>query len=176
MASLAFLAVRGVNVFADGLNTGITNTGAKLPLMSESGESVTFGGVRGAIEIATSMDAVEASFSTKGVQPAVLAQFAAGFGTRKTYTILGALVDEYADTPAKRAVQFTATLIGRLSADMEKAEGGGLPGTEYTIKSVTKYVLTIGGLEACRFDLMRGGWLDKEGLQIDIANLIGLNA
>ena len=176
MASLPFLALRGVNVFADGLNAGITNTGAKIPFPSESGESVTFGGTRGAIEIITSTEACELTFSTKGVQPEILAQFASGFGTRKTYTVLGALVDEYADTPAKRSVQATATIIGRLSADVEKWEGGALPGSEFTIKSVTKYVLNIGGLEVCRYDLLRGGWLDAAGLQLDIANTIGLNA
>jgi P2 family phage contractile tail tube protein len=176
MASLAFLPMRGVNVFCAGLNVGITNTGAKLPMMSESGESFTFGGVRGAIEIATSMDAVELAFSTKGIQPDILAQFAAGFGIRNTYTVLGALVDEYAADASKRSIPVIATIIGRLSAaDVEKYEGGNLAGTEYTIKSVTKYTLKIGSQEVCRFDLQLGGWLDQAGLQADIANTIGLN-
>jgi P2 family phage contractile tail tube protein len=176
MASLAFLPIRGVNIFADGLNVGITNTGAKLPMMGETGESLTFGGIRGAIEIMTSMEAIELPFSTKGVQPEILAQFAAGFGVRRTYTVLGALVDEYATDVAKRAIPVEATIIGRLStADVEKYEGANVGGTEYTVKSVTKYTLRIGGIEAARFDLMLGGWLDQGGLQLDIANVIGLN-
>lgn len=175
MASLPFLALRGVNIFADGLNVGITNTGAKVPMFTETGDTVNFGGVRGGIDIITTMEPCEMTFSTKGVQPEVLGQFAAGFGIRKAYTVLGALVDEYADDVNKRAVQVTATIIGRLSADVEKFEGGALSGTEYTIKSVTKYTLQIGGAEVCRFDLLRGGWLDANGLQIDIANVIGLN-
>ena len=175
MASLAFLPVRGVNVFADSLNVGINNTGAKLPLMTESGESVNFGGVRGSIEIATSMDALELSWSTKGVQPDILAQFAAGFGQRRTYTVLGALVDEYAATTTNRVIQLEATVIGRLSADVEKFEGGGLPGSEFTVKSISKYVLRVGGREVARFDLQLGGWLDQGGLQTEIAQSIGLN-
>jgi phage tail tube protein FII len=175
MAGLAFLPVRGVNIFAASLNVGIINTGAKLPMMSETGESVTFGGARGAIEIATSMEALELSFSTKGVQPDILAQFAAGFGARSTYTVLGALVDEFAADATKRAIQLEATVIGRLSADVEKLEGGALPGSEYTIKSISKYVLRIGGREACRYDLMLGGWIDGAGLQSEIAQTIGLN-
>lgn len=175
MASLPFLALRGVNIFADGLNAGITNTGAKVPFPAESGETINFGGVRGGIEIINSVEACELTFSTKGVQPEILAQFAAGFGTRRTYTVLGALVDEFSTDAAKRAIQCTATVIGRLSADIEKWEAGATPGTEYTIKSVTKYTLQIGTTEVCRFDLMRGGWLDAAGVQLDIANLIGLN-
>lgn len=175
MASLPFLALRGVNFFADGLNAGITNTGAKVPFPSESGETVNFGGVRGGIEIINTMEACELTLSTKGVQPEILAQFAAGFGIRKTYTVLGALVDEFTDNPAKRTVLVTATVIGRMSADIEKWEAGATPGTEYTIKSVSKYTLQIGGVEVCRFDLLRGGWLDQAGVQLDIATMIGLN-
>lgn len=176
MASLPFLAVRGVNIFADSLNVGITNTGAKLPLPAETGESFTPGGARGAIEIMTTMEACELTFSTKGVQPELLRLYAQGFGQRKAYTVLGALVDEYAESATKRAIQMQATIIGRMSAaDIEKYEGGGLPGTEYTIKSVTKYTLQIGGMEVARFDLMLGGWLDSGGLQAEIASLIGLN-
>lgn len=176
MASLPFLALRGVNIFADGLNTGIINTGAKVPFPAESGDTVTFGGTRGGIEIITTTEPCELTFSTKGIQPDVLAQFASGFGIRRAYTVLGALVDEFSADVNKRAVQCTATVIGRLSADLEKWEGGSIAGTEYTIKSVTKYTLQIGTAEVCRFDLLRGGWLDSAGLQLDIANLIGLNA
>ncbi|HRI90527.1 MAG TPA: phage major tail tube protein [Accumulibacter sp.] len=175
MASLPFLAVRGMNVFADSLNVGITNTGVKLPLPAETGESFTPGGARGAIEIMTSTEPCELAFSTKGIQPELLQLFAQGFGLRRPYTVLGALVDEYAESSTKRAVQLQATLVGRLSADIEKYEGGGLPGTEYTIKSVTKYTLQIGGIEVARYDLRLGGWLDTGGLQAEIASLIGLN-
>jgi phage tail tube protein FII len=175
MASLAFMPVRGVNIFAAGLNLGIMNTGAKIPLPAESGDSVTFGGVRGAIEIMNSMEAIELMFSTKGVQEGLIAQFAAGFGIRQTYTVLGALIDELADNPAQRTTQLEATVIGRLSADIEKFEGGTLSGSEYTIKSVSKYVLRIGGAVVARYDLMLGGWLDQAGLQTQIAQTIGLN-
>jgi P2 family phage contractile tail tube protein len=176
MASLPFLAVRGSNIFADGLNVGLPYTGGKLPMLSKSGESVTFGGTNGAIEIMTSAEALELQFSTKGVQPELLKQFGVGFGQRRTYTILGALVDEYAADTSGRVIQVDATVIGLMgSADVEKFEGGGLPGTEYAIKSVTKYVLRVGGDEVARFDLMLGGWLDLGGQAIEIATTIGLN-
>lgn len=176
MAGLPFLAVRGVNIFADSLNVGILNTGAKLPMLSETGEQVNFGGARGAVEIMTGMEAIELSFSTKGVQPEILAQWAQAFGQRRTFTVLGALVDELAPTADSRVIQLEATAIGRLSAaDAEKMEGGALPGTEYTIKSITKYVLRIRGQTVARYDLMLGGWLDAGGLQTEIAQSIGLN-
>jgi hypothetical protein len=72
--------------------------------------------------------------------------------------------------------QVEATVIGMMaSADMEKFEGGGFPGTEYAIKSVTKYVLRIAGDEIARFDILQGGWLDAGGQQAQIASITGLN-
>jgi phage tail tube protein FII len=175
MAGLKFLPVRGCNVFADGINVGIINTGAKLPLLSETGESITFGGSRGAVEIMTSADACEVMFSMKGIAPDIMAQWGAGFGVRKTYTVLAALVDEYSLDASKRVVQLQATAIGRLSSvDTEKFEGGALPGTEVGIKSITKYLLRIGGQEVARYDLALGGWLDTGGVQTEIAAAIGL--
>lgn len=177
MAQLAFLPLRAVNIFADGLNVGQPLTGAKVPLPAETGESVTFAGSRGAIEIMNTMEAIELTFSTKGLQPELIRQFAIGFGQRRTYTLLGALVDEMAVSPGDRTRLIEATVIGRMSsADMEKFEGGGLPGTEYAIKSITSYVLRSAGQELARYDLMLGGWLDAGGIQAQIAQTIGLTA
>jgi P2 family phage contractile tail tube protein len=176
MAQLAFLPVRGSNIFCDGLNVGLPYTGGKLPMLSKTGESFTPGGANGAIEIMTSAEALELQFSTKGLQPDLLKQFGLGFGQRRTYTLMGALVDEYAAEATGRVKQVDATVIGLMaSADVDKFEGGSLPGTEYAIKSVTKYVLRIGGEETCRFDLMLGGWLDLGGQAAEIAAAIGLN-
>jgi P2 family phage contractile tail tube protein len=176
MSQLSFLAVRGSNIFADGLNVGLPYTGGKLPMLSKSGESFTPGGANGAIEIMTSAEALELQFSTKGVQPELVAQFGIGYGQRRTYTLLGALVDEYAADATGRVIQVRATVIGKMaSADLEKFEGGGLPGTEYTIKSITKYSLHIGSTEVCRWDLMLGGWMDPAGQTLEIASTIGLN-
>jgi P2 family phage contractile tail tube protein len=176
MSQLAFLPVRGSNIFADGLNVGLPYIGGKLPMLSKSGESFTPGGANGAIEIMTSAEALELQFSTKGIQPELIQQFGIGYGQRRTYTLLGALVDEYASDATGRIKQVQATVIGLMaSVDKEKFEGGGLPGTEYTIKSITKYSLRIGSTEICRWDLMLGGWLDAGGQQLEIAATIGLN-
>ncbi|MCO4053390.1 MAG: hypothetical protein HEQ16_04945 [Bosea sp.] len=176
MASLAFLPIRAANIFADGLNVGLPLTGAKVPLPAETGESVTFAGVRGAIELMNTTEAIELAFTTKGLQPDLIRQFAIGYGERRTYTLLGALVDEMALTSANRVIQLEATVIGRMStADIEKFEGGGMPGTEYAIKSVSRYVLRAGGQVLARYDLMLGGWLDAGGIQGQIAQTIGLN-
>jgi len=176
MASLAFLPIRGSNIFADGLNVGLPYSGGKVPMLSKTGESVTFGGSNGAIEIMTSAEAPELQFSTKGLQPELIRQFSIGYGRRRTYTFLGALVDEYAADASGRVKQIDATVIGMMaSVDVEKADGGALVGTEYAVKSITKYVLRIGGVEAARFDLMLGGWRDFDGQAAEIAQTIGLN-
>ena len=176
MAQLPFLPLRGGNLFADGLNVGLPLTGAKAPMLSKTGEDVTFAGSNGAVMINTSAEALELQFSTKGYQPELIKQFGVGFGRRRTYTYLGALVDEYAADAAGRVKQLDATVIGIMSqAEMEKGEGGTLPGTEYAIKSITKYILRIGSDEVARFDLMLGGWLDFDGQAVEIAQTIGLN-
>lgn len=177
MAGQALLLIRGFNVFADGINVGLPLVSAKIPIPNETGESVTFGGVRGAIEISTSMEAPELTFVTKGLQPDLKRQYAAAFGRRRTYTVLGALVDEMDDVANRRAIPLICTIIGRLGgADIDQMEGGGMPGTNYTVKSVLKQTTVIAGSEIHRYDLRLGGWLDQDGLQLDIANTIGLNA
>lgn len=176
MSQLPFLAVRGSNIFCDGLNVGLPYIGGKLPMLSKTGESITPGGANGAIEIMTSAEAIELTFSTKGVQPDLLKQFGLGFGQRRTYTLLGALVDEYAGDAAGRVKQVDASVIGMLAtADVEKFDGGALPGTEYAIKSITRYHLRIGGEVAAHFDIMLGGWQDPGGQAAEIAAAIGLN-
>ena len=175
MASLPFLPVRGFNVFADGLNVGLPITAAQIPFPPESGEDVNFGGVVGAFAVMTSTDAIEVPFNTKGIQPDLLAQFMAGAGVRKTYTVMAALIDELASGATKQPIPVVATIIGRLSPAIDKLEGGALTGTEYTIKSVLKYSCTIGGREVARYDLQLGGWLDQAGVQASIAAAIGFN-
>jgi phage tail tube protein FII len=176
MASQPLLICRGFNVFADGLNVGLPLTTMKIPIPPESGDSVTFGGTRGAIEIPTSMDAPEATFATKGIQPDLIRQYAPAFGQRRTYTLLGALVDEFSDDLTKRPIPVVCTAIGRLSPEMDDKEGGAMGGTSYTIKSIVKLTCVMGGTEVFRYDLKLGGWLDTQGMMTDIASLIGLNA
>ncbi len=176
MASLPYLPVRGVNFFPDGLNLGLPMRSGMLPMMSETGDDISFAGIRGAVNIMTTAEALEMKVTADGIQPDILAQFAGPTGTRRTYTILAALVDELSDDTAKRSIPVQATAIGRLSAEVQALEGGSIGSTEYTVKSITKYTLSIGGREICRFDLRMGGWLDADGLQLDVAQTIGLNA
>lgn len=176
MASIAMLNVRGRNMFADGINLGMTLAKAKLPINQDSYESFSPAVANGSIEIAVSADAIELSFETVGIQPQLLAQCNSAFGQRRKYTYFGALVDEMADNPANRLQQVEATVIGRLNAELNEDDPKAIGGTQYTVKSILKYTLRIGGLEICRFDLKLGGWLDAEGQRLEIAQMIGLSS
>jgi len=174
VANLNLLLIRGRNIIAEGQNLGNVLESAKLPLNQDAYEDFAPAGANGSIDIAVSSDALELTFKTKGVQPELLAQCNRGFGRRGKYTLLGALVDEYANDPGGRAIQVQATVLGRLNAELDEDEAKQVAGTQYSVKSISKYTLRIGGLEICRFDLLRGGWLDREGQRLEIAQMIGL--
>ena len=89
-------------------------------------------------------------------------------------TILGVLVNEYATTAADREVQVVATMYGRLNFEVDDHEGGSLLGTEYEIKSISSYLLTIGTQEIARFNIELGGWVDSDGQSTRLANMLGL--
>jgi phage tail tube protein FII len=177
MAGLRFLNVRGGNIFAADINVGLPLSSWRLPMLAESMDSFAPAGVRGSIDLPTGADAPELMFNTKGIQPDLIRQFAIGFGQRRTYTLLGALVDELAENEAQRAIPVEATVIGRISSiDFDEYEGQSLAGSQYIVKSIPRLQIKIGGTVCARFDLQNGGWLDEGGLQISIAQTIGLNA
>lgn len=128
----------------------------------------------GQIEIAVSAEPIELQFKTKGVQPELLAQTQRGFGRRGKYTLYSALVDEYANDPGGRVTQVEATVLGRLNAELDEDNATTISGSSYSVKSILKYTLRIGGNEVCRFDLRLGGWLDAEGQRVEIAQTVGL--
>lgn len=169
----SLLLSRGRNIIADGVNLGRVLESAKLPMNQDAYEDFAPAVANGTIDIAVSSDALELTFKTKGVQEQLLAQCNSAFGVRKKYTLLGALVDEYAENTDNRAVQVQATVLGRLNAELDEDEAKQVAGTQYSVKSILKYTLRIGGLEICRFDLLRGGWLDKAGQRVEIAQMIG---
>jgi phage tail tube protein FII len=175
MPAIPLLLVRGINIFAEGVNTGLALESAKLPMQQDGAETFAPAAANGSIEIAVSSEALELSFKTKGVQPELLAQTNRGFGRRGKYTLYGALVDEYANDPGSRVTQVEATVLGRLNAELDEHQANALAGTGYTVKSILKYSLRIGGIEICRFDLRLGGWLDREGQRVEIAQAIGLS-
>lgn len=176
MASIPLLLTRGRNVFAEGINVGLALESSKLPLNQDSYETFGPAVANGQIEIATSAEACELIFKTKGVQPELLAQTQRAFGRRGKYTVYAALVDEYANEAGGRIQQVEATVLGRLNAELDEDNATSLTGTSYSVKSILKYTLRIGGIEICRFDLRLGGWLDAEGQRAEIAQTIGLTS
>ncbi|CAM5764759.1 phage major tail tube protein [Bosea minatitlanensis] len=179
MSKIAFLPIRGMNWYAEDaagqpLNLHLATESSKLPAMAESFETFVPAASNGAIEIALNREACEASLKLKGLQPEVLKLFSTPFGVRRKFTGFGVLVNEYAASANERLLQVTATIHGRIGAEIEEHNGTSLTGTDYTIKSVSKYQLTIGNEEIARFNIELGGWMDKEGQQVQIANMLGL--
>lgn len=180
MAALPFLVLRASNLLAEEggvtLNTHLSLGQTKLPVQREKYDEFSPASSNGSIEVATTREPCTLGFSLKGMQPAILSQFRTPFGARRKYTILGALVNEYAPSPADREVQVIATVYGRLNAEPDAHEGGNLAGCEYEIKSISNYLLTIGTQEIARFNIELGGWVDSEGQAGRIANMIGLTS
>ena len=180
MTKLSLLNVRGMNWYTEDaagspLNTHLVTESSKLPSMSENMETFTPAATNGAIAIPTNREELEIAIVTKGLQPELLRQFSTPFGTRRKYTGFGALVNEYGSNDAERLIQVVATAYGRLGAEPDEHNGTSLMGTSYSIKSISKYVLTIGNTEICRFNIELGGWVDYEGQQAQIASMLGLN-
>jgi len=176
MASVPLLLIRGINMFADGINTALALEGAKVPFNKDAYEEFSPAGGNGTIEVAVAAESLVLTFKTRGVQPELLAQCNAGFGVRKRYTFYGALVDEYADDATSRVTQVEATVVGRLNAEVDEHDAKKVTGTEYEVRSIAKYNLRIGGREICRFDIRLGGWLDAAGQRVEIAQTIGMNS
>lgn len=180
MTKLSLLNVRGMNWYVEDaagtpLNTHLATESSKLPAMSESFETFVPAASNGAIEIPLNREALEIGLVTKGLQPELLALFSTPFGVRRKFTGFGVLVNEYASVESERLVQVVATAYARLGAEPDEHNGTALMGTNYSIKSISKYVLTIGNAEIARFNIELGGWVDKEGQQVQIAQMLGLN-
>jgi phage tail tube protein FII len=180
MTKLSLLNVRGMNWYAEdaagtALNTHLATESSKLPAMSENFDTFVPAAANGAIDVPLNREALEISLATKGLQPELLRLFSTPFGTRRKFTGFGALVNEYGSNDAERLIQVVATAYGRLGAEPDEHNGTALMGTSYTIKSISKYVLTIGNTEICRFNIELGGWVDYEGQQAQIATMLGLN-
>lgn len=180
MTKLSLLNLRGVNWYAEDaagmpLNMHLGTESSKLPAMTENFDTFVPAATNGAIEIPLNREALEISLATKGLQPELLRLFSTPFGVRRKFTGFGVLVNEYGTTETERLKQVVATVYGRLGAEIDEHNGTSLTGTSYTIKSITKYVLTIGDTEICRFNIELGGWVDYEGQQAQIANMLGLN-
>ncbi len=175
MAKLAFEIIRGSNLFVEGHNTALAFESAMLPKPSENYEDFTPGGGNGAIAIPTHREAIELTFKTKGLQSDVLTMFNTPFGLRRKVTFFGALVNEYAATAGERVRQVTATVYGRLNVEINEDKRDAIGGTDYTLKSIAKYVLEIGDQPIYRFNIELGGWVTDSGQSAEIAQAIGLN-
>ncbi|WP_054209308.1 phage major tail tube protein [Bosea vaviloviae] len=181
MARIPFLVVRGANMLAEDANGQTLNghlalSKIKLPMQREKYDEFSPAANNGSIEVATTREPCMAGFDMKGMQPEVLTLFRTPFGARRKFTVLGALVNEYATSAADRETQVVATMYGRLNVETDDIEGGSLTGTQYEIKSISSYLLTIGTAEIARFNIELGGWVDSEGQQQRIANMIGLSS
>lgn len=180
MTKLSLLNVRGMNWYTEDaagapLNTHLVTESSKLPNMSENMETFTPAATNGAIAIPLNREELEIGIVTKGLQPQLLRQFSAPYGTRRKYTGFGALVNEYGSIESERIIPVVATAYGRLGAEPDEHNGTSLMGTNYSIKSISKYVLTIGNMEICRFNIELGGWVDYEGMQAQLAAALGIN-
>ncbi len=179
--ALEFLTLRGVNLYAEGddgnaLNTHLSLQEIKLVAgLTEEGETFTPAAGNGAIKVPTNRAEIEVPYTLAGVQPEVMSLFVTPLGIRRKFTAFGVLVSEYAQTEADRERQVVATMYGRLNADMASHTGSGLTGTEYTIHSVSKYVLQIGNKEILRFNIEQGGWFDAGGQRSRINQMLGIN-
>lgn len=181
MAPLPFLVLRASNLLAEDasgqtLNTHLSLAMTKLPVQREKYDEFSPAASNGSIEVATSREPCAAGFNTKGMQPEAMALFRTPFGVRRKFTILGALVNEYATSAADREIQVVATMYGRLNFETDDREGGSLMGTQYEIKSISSYLLTIGTAEIARFNIELGGWTDGEGQSTRIANMVGITS
>lgn len=179
--ALEFLVLRGVNLYAEGdsgiaLNTHLSLQEIKLiSALSEEGEDFTPAASNGAINVSTNRAAIEVPYTLAGIQPKVMGLFVTPLGQRRKFTVYGVLVNEYAETAAEREQQVIATMYGRLNADTASHSGSGLTGVEYTIRSVSKYVLQIGNEEILRFNIEQGGWIDKAGQRTRMNQMLGIN-
>ncbi len=177
MAAIPLLLVQGRNAYIEygnnaALNTHLSLGKVKLPVNKESYEDFQPGATNGSIEMATGAEACMLGFDLKGMQPEVLALTQLPRGDRLKITIFGALVNEYAESAEDREIQVTATAYGRLNAELGELEAN--MGTDYELRSISKYSLVIKTNEICRFNIQQGGWQSIGGQRARINQMIGV--
>jgi hypothetical protein len=177
MAAIPLLLVQGRNCYIEyagnpALNCHLALGKAKLPVNKESYEDFQPGAVNGSIEMATGAEACMLGFDLKGVQPDVLPLTQLPRGDRLKITVYAALVNEYAEIAADREVQVVATAYGRLNAELGELEAN--MGTDYELRSISKYSLVIRTNEVCRWNVQQGGWQDVGGQRARINQMIGV--
>lgn len=134
----------------------------KMPSLEEAVKEHTPGGGVGTIEIPMrKLSAISMTFSLMGVAPNALSMFMAA--RRQNYTVRGNLynLSEQIDIP----------LVGVISGRMTKVEMGEFKkddgvSTDYEIKGVMRYRLTIDGREKFFYDYLQG----PRGVRIDGVN------
>lgn len=176
MAAISLLLCQGRNAYIEyagnpALNTHLALDTLKLPVNKESYDEFQPGATNGSIEIASGAEACVLAMTLKGIQPAVLPLTQLPRGDRLKMTVFGALVNEYAESAEDREIQVTATAYGRLNAEM--AELAPNMGTDYELRSISKYSLVIGKTEVCRWNVQLGGWQSLGGQRTRINQMIG---
>lgn len=176
MPAISLLLCQGRNAYIEyagnsALNTHLALDTLKLPVNKETYEEFAPGAGNGTIEIATGAEACVIAMTLKGIQPDVLPLTQLPRGDRLKMTVFGALVNEYAETAEDREIQVTATAYGRLNAEM--GEMAVNMGTDYELRSISKYGLVIRTTEVCRFNVQLGGWQSVGGQRSRINQMIG---
>lgn len=177
MASLPLLLVQGRNCHIQyagdtSLNCQLALGKVKLPVAKETYEDFQPGATNGSMEIATGAEACVLGFDLKGLSPEVMALTQIPRGDRIKITVFAALVNEYAETGGNREIPVTATAYGRINAEMGELEPN--MGTDYEVKSISKYSLIIGNREICRWNVQLGGWQAIGGQTTRINQMIGV--
>lgn len=177
MAAIPLLLVQGRNCYVEyannpALNCHLALGKVKLPVNKESYEDFQPGAVNGSIEMATGAESCMLGFDLKGVQPEVLALTQLPRGDRLKITIYGALVNEYAESADGREIQVVATAYGRLNGEMGELEAN--MGTDYELRSVSKYGLVIATKDICRWNVQQGGWQDVGGQRARLNQMLGI--
>lgn len=177
MAAMPLLLCQGRNAYIEygnntALNTHLALGKVKLPVNKESYEDFQPGATNGSIELATGAEACMIGFDLKGMQPEALALTQLPRGDRLKVTIFAALVNEYAESAEDREIQVTATAYGRLNAEMGELEAN--MGTDYELRSISKYSLVIRTNEICRWNVQQGGWQSVGGQRARINQMIGV--
>lgn len=134
----------------------------KLPNLEEAVKEHTPGGGVGTIEIPMrKLNAIALTFSLMGMAPDALSMFMAA--RRQNYTVRGNMFD----LASQNDIPVVGVVFGRMTkvevSDFKKDDG---VSTDYEIKGVMRYRLTIGGREKFFYDALQG----PRGVRIDGVN------
>jgi hypothetical protein len=178
MTTIPLLLIQGHNAYVEyqadqSRNCHLALGKAKLPVNKETYDDVQLAGVNGSMEMRTGAEACMLGFDLKGMQPDILPLTQLPMGERLKVTIFGVLVNEYAEGAAEREIQVTATAYGRLNAEIGEFTTGPM-GTDFELRSISKYNLVVRTEEMCRWNVKLGGWQSIGGQRTRFNQMLGI--